>query len=133
MSTPSPVFRSRSYFNLLKKGVAPDDINVMLMDHGIVLYGNAIMVNPDFARANPKVVAGFVRATVKGFIETAKNPEEAVKSVMKRNETGDAKIYFYDRLKTALQGQHGDALRKGERASAASTWRGSPSPSSRSG
>jgi NitT/TauT family transport system substrate-binding protein len=96
-------FSFSSYFNLLQKGVAPDDINVMLMaDHGLVLYGNAIMVNPDFAKANPKIVAGFVRATVKGFIETAKNPEEAVKSVMKRNETGDAKIEL-DRLKMALK------------------------------
>jgi NitT/TauT family transport system substrate-binding protein len=96
-------FSFSSYFNLLQKGVAPDDINVMLMsNHGLVLYGNAIMVNPDFAKANPKVVAGFVRATVKGFIETAKNPEEAVKSVMKRNETGDEKIEL-DRLKMALR------------------------------
>ena len=43
---------------------------LLMADHGLVLYGNAIMVNPEFAKANPKVVAGFVRATVKGFIET---------------------------------------------------------------
>ncbi len=51
------------------------DIKVMLMaDHGLVLYGNAIMVNPDFAKANPKVVAGFVRATIKGIIDTDQGP-----------------------------------------------------------
>ena len=34
---------------------AAKDIVVMLMaDHGLVLYGNAIMVNPDFAKANPE-------------------------------------------------------------------------------
>jgi ABC-type nitrate/sulfonate/bicarbonate transport system substrate-binding protein len=48
---------------------------MLMADHGLVLYGNAIMVNPDFAKANPKVVAGFVRATIKGIIDTYKDPE----------------------------------------------------------
>ncbi len=96
-------FSFSSYFNLLQNNIKPEDVSVMLMsDHGIVLYGNAIMVNPEFAKANPKVVAGFVRATVKGFIETAKNPDEAIKSVMKRNETAELKIEL-ERLKMALR------------------------------
>jgi NitT/TauT family transport system substrate-binding protein len=96
-------FSFSSYFNLKQKGVEPKDIKVMLMsDYGLVLYGNAIMVNPDWAKANPKAVAGFVKATIKGLIDTAKNPEEAIKSVMKRNETGDEAIEL-DRLKMALR------------------------------
>jgi NitT/TauT family transport system substrate-binding protein len=96
-------FSFSSYFNLLQKGVAAQDIKVMLMaDYGLVLYGNAIMVNPDFAKANPKVVAGFVRATIKGVQDTVKDPEGAIKSVMKRNETGDEKIEL-DRLKMSLR------------------------------
>jgi hypothetical protein len=96
-------FSFSSYFNLLQNNIKAEDISVMLMsDHGIVLYGNAIMVNPDFAKANPKIVAGFVRATVKGFIDTAKDPDAAIKSVMKRNETADEKIEL-DRLKMALR------------------------------
>jgi NitT/TauT family transport system substrate-binding protein len=96
-------FSFSSFFNLMQKGIKPEDITVLLMaDHGLVLYGNAIMVNPDYAKANPKVVAGFVRATIKGVIETAKDPEGAIKSVMKRNETGDEKIEL-DRLKMSLR------------------------------
>lgn len=96
-------FSFSSFFNLRSNNVKAEDINVMLMsDYGLVLYGNAIMVNPDFAKANPKVVAGFVRATIKGFIDTAKNPEEAIKSVLKRNETADAAIEL-ERLKMALR------------------------------
>jgi NitT/TauT family transport system substrate-binding protein len=95
-------FSFSSYFNLLSKGIAEKDIKVMLMsDYGIVLYGNAIMVNPEFAKANPKVVAGFVRATIKGIIDTIKDPEAAVKSVMKRAETADEKIELA-RLKMSL-------------------------------
>ncbi len=96
-------FSFSSYFNLMQKDVKASDIVVMLMaDQGLVLYGNAIMVNPEFAKANPKVVAGFVRATIKGVIETARDPESAIKSVMKRNEIGDEKLEL-ERLKMALR------------------------------
>jgi NitT/TauT family transport system substrate-binding protein len=96
-------FSFSSVFNLMQGGVKEEDIKVILMsDHGLVLYGNAIMVNPDFAKANPKVVAGFVKATIKGFIDTVKDPASAVKSVMKRNETGDEKVELA-RLQMALK------------------------------
>ena len=96
-------FSFSMHFNLLQKGLKPEDIKTMLMaDHGLVLYGNAIMVNPDYAKANPKVVAGFVRATIKGVLDTIKDPDAAIKSVMKRNDTGDEKIEL-DRLKMSLR------------------------------
>lgn len=96
-------FSFSMYFNLLQKGLKPDEIKMILMaDHGLVLYGNAIMVNPDFAKANPKVVASFVRATIKGVLDTIKDPDSAIKSVMKRNETGDEKIELA-RLKMSLR------------------------------
>ena len=91
------------HFNLMQKGLKEDEISTMMMaDHGLVLYGNAIMVNPDFAKANPKVVAGFVRATIKGLQDTVKDPDSAIKSVMKRNETGDEKVELA-RLKMSLK------------------------------
>jgi NitT/TauT family transport system substrate-binding protein len=96
-------FAYSSYFNMLSRGLAEKDIKVMLMsDHGIVLYGNALMVNPEFAKANPKAVAGFVRATIKGIADSYKDPEAAIKSVMKRNETADEKIELA-RLKMSLK------------------------------
>jgi NitT/TauT family transport system substrate-binding protein len=96
-------FSFSSFFNLVQNKISPADISVMLMsDHGLVMYGNAIMVNPEFAKANPKVVAGFVRATIRGFIDTAKDPETAIKSVMKRNDTADEKVEL-ERLKMALR------------------------------
>jgi NitT/TauT family transport system substrate-binding protein len=96
-------FSFSMHFNLMQKGLKPEEIKTILMaDHGLVLYGNAIMVNPDFAKANPKIVAGFVRATVKGVIDTIKDPDAAIKSVMKRNDTGDEKIELA-RLKMSLR------------------------------
>jgi NitT/TauT family transport system substrate-binding protein len=96
-------FSFSSVFNLLQGGVAEKDIKVLLMsDYGLVLYGNAIMVNPDYAKANPKVVAGFVRATIKGALDTIKDPDSAIKSVMARNDTANAKIEL-ERLKMSLR------------------------------
>lgn len=96
-------FSFSSFFNLRQKGVPADDIVVMLMSkYGLVLYGNAIMVNPDYAKAHPEVVKGFVKATIKGIIETARDPKAAIASVMKRNETADEAIELA-RLEMALR------------------------------
>ena len=96
-------FSFSSYFNLRQKGVPADDIVVMLMSkYGLVLYGNAIMVNPDYAKAHPEVVKGFVKATIKGLIDTARDPKAAIQSVMKRNETADEAIELA-RLEMALR------------------------------
>lgn len=96
-------FSFSSVFNLRANKIAADDIVTLLMaDHGIVLYGNAIMVNPDFAAKNPKVVAGFVKAVTKGFISTARTPDKAIKSVMKRNDIANEALEL-ERLKMALR------------------------------
>jgi NitT/TauT family transport system substrate-binding protein len=95
-------FSFSSYMNLRGRGVAQDDIVVMLMrDFGLELYGNAIIVNPKFAAENPKAVAGFVRATLKGIADTIANPRDAAKAVIKRNQIADDAIEFV-RLKMAL-------------------------------
>ena len=48
-------FSFSSYINLKDRGVPVDDIVVMLMaDHGVNLYGNAIIVNPKFAAEKPE-------------------------------------------------------------------------------
>jgi NitT/TauT family transport system substrate-binding protein len=91
-----------SFFNLKANGVADEDIVVLMMrDLGVEVYGNAIMVNPAFAQANPKAVAGFVRATIKGLQETIKNPDTAIKSLISRNQIV-AEATELQRLKMAL-------------------------------
>ena len=83
-------FSFSSYINLRSRGVPQDGINVMLMrEHGLDLYGNAIVANPAFAQRNPKAVAGFVRATLRAVREVAANQREGVKLVLKRNPIAD--------------------------------------------
>jgi NitT/TauT family transport system substrate-binding protein len=92
-----------SYMNLKANGIKGEDIVVLMMrDYGVDLYGNVVIVNPDFAKANPKAVAGFVRATIKGIQDTIKNPESAIDSLMKRSPIGNRAVEL-ERLKLSLE------------------------------
>jgi NitT/TauT family transport system substrate-binding protein len=91
-----------SYMNLKANGVNGDDIVVLLVkDHGVDLYGNVIIANPDTMRFAPKAVAGFVKATIRGIQDTVKNPEAAIDSLMKRNPIAKRDVEL-ERLKLSL-------------------------------
>jgi NitT/TauT family transport system substrate-binding protein len=95
-------FSFSSFMNLKANNVAAGDIVVLLMrDFGLDLYGNAIMVSPKFAAENPKAVAGFVKATLRGIQETIRSPETAVKSVIARNQIAKEDVEL-ERLKMAI-------------------------------
>ncbi len=86
-------FSFTSYITLRQNGVPDDDISLMLMsDFGLDLYGNAIIVNPEFAKDNPGAVRAFLRAAVRGYQETIANPTAAVEHVVSRVEDADADI-----------------------------------------
>ena len=92
-----------SYMNLKANGIKAEDIVVLMMrDFGVDLYGNVIIVNPEFAKTNPKAVAGFVRATIKGIQDTIKSPESAIDSLMKRNPIGNRDVEL-ERLKLSIE------------------------------
>ncbi len=79
--------------NLKAQGIEDDDIATILMaENGLNLYGNAVLVNSDFAAENPEAVKGFLRALAKGFADAVANPEEGVAAVLKRNETLNSDI-----------------------------------------
>ena len=80
-------FAMTSYINLKSRGVPADDIVVMLMsEHGVDLYGNAVLVSQKFAAEKPEAVKGFLRALAKGLRDTIADPGAAVDTVLKRNE-----------------------------------------------
>ena len=92
-----------SFMNLKATGIPPSEIVVLHMrDWGLDLYGNGIVVNPDFMRFSPKAVAGFVRGTIKGIQETLRDPEGAIESVMKRNPIAKREVEL-ERLKLSLE------------------------------
>lgn len=92
-----------SFMNLRANNVPADQIVVLHMrDHGVDLYGNVIIANPDFMRFSPKAVSGFVRATIRGIQDTLRSPEAAIDSLMKRNPIARREVEL-ERLKLSLQ------------------------------
>lgn len=86
-------FSFSSTLNLIRLGVPEDDISVILMaDHGVDLYGNAIIVNTDFAEANPEAVTGFLTAIAQGWQAAIDDPDTAIKALLKRNPAADADL-----------------------------------------
>jgi NitT/TauT family transport system substrate-binding protein len=74
--------------NLKANGVPDDDISTILFaDHGLNLYGNAVMVNEAFAEANPEAVKRFLKALAKGFADAVADPAAGAAAVLQRNET----------------------------------------------
>ncbi|MEE9335329.1 MAG: ABC transporter substrate-binding protein [Granulosicoccaceae bacterium] len=83
-------FSFTSYVTLQQNGVPKEDISLMLMsDFGLDLYGNAIIVNPEFAKQNPDAVRAFLRAAVLGYQETIANPTAALEHVISRVDGAD--------------------------------------------
>lgn len=86
-------FSFSSYLNLVRLGVPEDDISVILMaDHGLELYGNAIIVNTEFADANPDVVKGFLAAVAAGWSDVIADPAMGAKAVGARNPAADVEL-----------------------------------------
>lgn len=95
-------FSFSSTLNLKRLGVPADDISVILMaDHGVALYGNAVIVNTEFAKANPAVVTGFLKAVAAGWKDAIAEPGKAVDSLIKRNPAADPALET-ERLQMAI-------------------------------
>lgn len=98
-------FYFTGYLNLLARGAKPDEIVAFKYgDFGVKLYGNAVMVNEKFAAANPKHVAGFLRALKKGMEEAVAKPDEAIAAVKGRDALIDVKLET-ERLKLVIANQ----------------------------
>jgi NitT/TauT family transport system substrate-binding protein len=95
-------FSFSSTLNLKRLGVPADDISVLLMaDYGVDLYGNAVIVNTDFAAANPEAVTGFLRAVAKGWKDAIATPDVAISALMTRNPAADSALET-ERLQMAI-------------------------------
>ena len=90
------------YLNLTRLGVPADDISVFLMaDNGVEYYGNAVIVNTDWAKANPDSVTGFLSALGQGWKDAAAEPEKAVAQMITRTPASDVTLET-ERFKIAL-------------------------------
>ena len=95
-------FSFSSTLNLKRLGIEDEDISVLLMaDYGVDLYGNAIIVNTDFAEANPEAVTAFLGAVAMGWKDAIATPDVAIEALMERNPAADAALET-ERLQMAI-------------------------------
>lgn len=95
-------FSFTSMLALRTIGVTESRLNVFYYrDYGVDLYSNAIIVKPEFAKANPAAVRGFVKATLKGMQETIAEPRTAIAAVKKREALLNENLE-YERLMMAI-------------------------------
>ncbi len=95
-------FSFSSTLNLKRLGVGMDDQSILLMaDYGVALYGNAIIVNTDYAKAHPEEITGFIKATAEGWKAAVADPGKAVDALLKRNPAADKDLET-ERLQMAI-------------------------------
>jgi NitT/TauT family transport system substrate-binding protein len=88
---------------LKAKGVDPNQVGSFLYrDYGLDLYGNGVAASAAFLKEHPDAVKAFIRATIKGFKEMAKDPDLAVKMTLEYEPLLNADIER-DRLKMAME------------------------------
>lgn len=96
-------FSFSSVVNLKRLGVPADDIsNILMADHGLQLYGNAIMVNTDWAAENSETLQGFLRAIAKGWEDAVADPASGIEALVQRNPAAD-KALEQERLEMSVE------------------------------
>lgn len=86
-------FSFSSFLNLVRLGVPEEDISTILMaDHGLQLYSNAILVNTDWAADNEETLKAFLAAVAAGWKDVIADPEMGAKAVVARNPAADAAL-----------------------------------------
>lgn len=95
-------FSFSSVVNLKRLGVPEDDIsNILMADHGLDLYGNAILVNTDWAAANEDTLKAFLRGIAKGWSDVIADPAAGIESLVQRNPAAD-KALEQERLQMSI-------------------------------
>jgi NitT/TauT family transport system substrate-binding protein len=86
-------FYFTSLLNLNARGVKDEDIVVMSYpNHGVKMYGNAIIASDAFVRQHPDAIKGFLRAFAKASKEVMANPDAAVAAIKARDALVDEKL-----------------------------------------
>jgi NitT/TauT family transport system substrate-binding protein len=79
-------FSFTSLLNLEARGVKAQDVVIMpYADHGVKLYGNAIIASPKLIQENPEAIKAFLKAFAKGAREVMANPAAGIETVKARD------------------------------------------------
>lgn len=83
-------------------GVPEDDLVVLrYAEHGVPLYGSALVTRPGFAEDNPETMKAFIGCVAQGFMDSAQDPEGAIEVLAKKDPLTD-KAVEQERLQLSL-------------------------------
>ena len=83
------VMTYNEYHVVLESGVPASDLNIIDMnEEGVAMLEDNLFANSEWLEDNKEVAAKFVKASIKGWQEAIKNPEEAVDIIMSQVEEG---------------------------------------------
>ncbi|MDW8335738.1 MAG: ABC transporter substrate-binding protein [Tepidimonas sp.] len=108
-------FSFTSLLNLEARGVKPEDVVIMpYAEHGVRLYGNAIIASPKLVRERPAAVTAFLTALARGVREVLAQPDAAIDHVKQRDAIVNVELERR-RLRLALESvvASADARREG--------------------
>ncbi len=79
-------FSFTSLLNLEARGIKAADVQIFpYAEHGVKLYGNAIIASPKLLKEKPEAVKAFLLAFAKGAKEVMANPDAAIAYVKQRD------------------------------------------------
>ncbi|MDC6168549.1 ABC transporter substrate-binding protein [Paucibacter sp. XJ19-41] len=79
-------FSFTSLLNLEARGIKAADVQIFpYAEHGVKLYGNAIIASPKLLKEKPEVVKAFLLAFAKGAKEVMANPDASIAYVKQRD------------------------------------------------
>ena len=62
----------------IRRGAKDAEVKMLLLaEHGLELYANGILVQESMLKRNPQLVKAFVQASLQGFRDALRNPDEA--------------------------------------------------------
>ncbi len=86
-------FSFTSLLNLEARGVKPQDVVMFpYAQHGVKLYGNAIIASPKILKEKPEAVKAFLKAFAKGAKEVMANPDAGIAAVKARDGIINAEL-----------------------------------------
>ena len=97
-------FSFTSFLNAQRLGVPEEDLVTLLMaDYGVDLYGNAIIINTDFAAENPELIKSFLAGVAEGWSAAIADPAAVIPMLIARNPAADAALE-QRRLELSIEG-----------------------------
>ncbi len=91
-----------SMLDLKARGVKAEDVTIMrYSDFGLDVYGNCVIASPEMIK-QPKIVTGFIKATVKAWKDVIADPKAGIAAAKKRDPLIDEALEM-ERLQLSLE------------------------------